>query len=499
MPPGVDQLKHIVVLMMENRSFDHLLGSLNSQDPRIDGITGSEWNPDSTGVEVKVSPTAQDQGQLEPDPGHHFEDTYMQLYGNWPEGTQPSLAGDPAMNGFIKAYYSKRQDVSHSRLIMNYFTAPNAPVITSLAKEYAIFNRWHSSLPGPTVPNRIFAHFGTSFGHLDNSPLDYTLAKYPTIYERLILNGRTAKIYYYDEQSGTIAIPFLLKKQPQLFALFDQFEADCKSGNLPDYSFVEPNYTDHAVGNGYMPAMDQHPDHNVKAGEEFIAKVYMSIFVDHPDVDLWKSTLLLVVYDEHGGTYDHVPPPRCTPDEFQDSTYGFRFDRLGVRVPCIAVSPWISPGTVINGRNDPTKVFNHSSIPATVTKLFLPQFEGPRSPRETSAPTFLDNLLTLPQPREDFLTFQIPGLFTPHRRSGEAHAKITMMEPPPASAVEHRRPISELLRDHVAALSDIEKTLPPEDQTHTDIRKLRTEKHASDYIQKVTLKLKQQRPQPEAR
>lgn len=488
MPPGLDQLKHIVVLMMENRSFDHLLGSLQSQDPRTDGITGSESNLDTTGVRASASPTAQDQGQLEPDPGHHFEDTYMQLYGDWPSPNNPPLTADPTMGGFIKAYYSKRQDVNHSRLIMNYFTSPSVPVITSLAQEYAVFNRWHASLPGPTIPNRIFAHFGTSFGHLDMNPLDYVLAKYPTIYERLVSNGRSAKIYYYDDQSGTIAIPFLLQKQPQLFALFDQFEADCKSGNLPDYSFVEPNYTDHAAGNGYLPAMDQHPDHSVKAGEEFIAKVYMSIFVDYPDVDVWKSTLLLVVYDEHGGTFDHVPPPACPPDEFQDSTYGFRFDRLGVRVPAIAISPWIPAGTVIDGRTDPAKVFNHASIPATVTQIFIPGFNGQRSPRETSAPIFLDNLLTLPAPREDFLTFQIPGIFTSHPRSGDLHAKRRIMEPPPASAWNDRRPMSELLRDHVAALHDL---LPDEEKKKHKLRNLRTEAHASAFIEKATSKLRQ--------
>jgi phospholipase C len=488
MPPGLDQLKHIVVLMMENRSFDHLLGSLRSQDAKIDGITGHESNQDTTGVQVSVSPTAQDQGQLEPDPGHHFEDTYLQLYGKWPEGNPISLPDNPPMNGFIRSYFSKRQDVSHSRLIMNYFTAANAPVINTLAQGYAVFNRWFASLPGPTVPNRIFAHFGTSFGHLDNSPLDYTLAKYPTIYQRLVASGRTAKIYYYDEASGTIAIPFLLKQQPQLFALFDQFEADCKSGNLPDYSFVEPNYTDHWVGNGYMAAMDQHPDHNVKAGEEFIAKVYMSIFVDHPDTELWKSTLLLVVYDEHGGTYDHVKPPACTADEFQDSTYGFKFDRLGIRVPAVAISPWIPAGTVIGGDNNPPATFNHSSIPATVTKQFLPGFDGPRSPRETSAPTFLDVLLTLDQPREDFFTFQVPGLFTPHKRSGEPRANIKMINPPPASATEDRRPTSELLRDHVLALHDL---LSPEEQNKYDIRKLRTEGQASAFIEQANKILRQ--------
>jgi phospholipase C len=142
------------------------------------------------------------------------------------------------------------------------FPPEKIPVITTLARKFAVFNRWFSSLPGPTIPNRAFAHFGTSFGKTDMS-LFYLGEKYNTIYQRMIDAGRTAKIYYYDPQSATLGMAFILQNQPQIFATYDQFVADCKSGNLPDYSFIEPNYTDHAVGDGTVPAADQHPDHNV--------------------------------------------------------------------------------------------------------------------------------------------------------------------------------------------------------------------------------------------
>jgi phospholipase C len=155
-------------------------------------------------------------------------------------------------------------------------------------------------------------------------------------------------------------------------------------------------------------ASDQHPDHNVQAGEIFIASVYNAI---KQNPDLWKSTALLIVYDEHGGIYDHVPPPACTPDGFvaspNDTGTGreFRFDRLGVRVPAILVSPWIAKGTVVKGPSEAGgRTFEHASIPATVTEFFLGTYEQ-RSPREKAADTFLD-LLSLPTMRTDGPDFQ---------------------------------------------------------------------------------------------
>jgi hypothetical protein len=132
-----------------------------------------------------------------------------------------------------------------------------------------------------------------------------------------------------------------------------------------------------------MPGGDQHPDHNVLAGENFIASVYMSILNNE---EPWKKTLLLLVYDEHGGVYDHVEPPACTPGEFQEAATGFEFHRLGVRVPAIAISPWIPEGTIVNRR-----AFDHAPILAAVAKRLIGVFPD-RSPRESPADTFLDLL-----------------------------------------------------------------------------------------------------------
>jgi phospholipase C len=296
---------------------------------------------------------------------------------------------------------------------MYYFAQNQLPVLTTLALEFAVFNRWFASIPGPTICNRAFAHYGTSFGRVDMNLL-YVNEPFQSIYSRLInaTPKHTSKLYYYDTTSSTMEITNLLQNQPELFGSYDQFLDDCSQGNLPDYSFIEPNYSDHESDSGEQLANDQHPDHNVQAGELFIASIYKAV----KDSPLWPNTALLVVYDEHGGIYDHVVPPACTPDQFSASANDtgtgmpFAFDRLGVRVPAILISPWIPAGTVVN------RVFDHASIPATITKFFLGDY-SPRSPRETSADVFIEpdtspvdparNLLSLDTMRTNCPDFEV--------------------------------------------------------------------------------------------
>ncbi len=408
MPTGLDQLQHIVVLMMENRSFDHMLGSLKAVDPRIDGVTDQLSNPDTTGAQVKPHALAEFQGQLNPDPDHHFPAVDLQIFGG---NTAPDR--QPNMQGFVKSYFNQRGDVQHSQKIMYYFRQDDLPVLTTLALEFAVFNRWFASIPGPTICNRAFAHYGTSFGRVDMNPFD-VLEPYKSIYTRLIHANpkRTAKVYYYDTTSSTMEVVNLLQNQPELFGTYKQFLSDCDKGLLPDYSFIEPNYNDHDTDSGEQIANDQHPDHDVQAGELFIAEVYMRI---RRNPKLWANTALLIVYDEHGGIYDHVVPPSCSPDNFTalaNSTgtgREFRFDRLGVRVPAILVSPWIPRNTVVD------RVFDHASIPATLTKFFLGEYAA-RSPREINADVFIEpkssprpgsNLLSLSAMRADCPEFDV--------------------------------------------------------------------------------------------
>ena len=412
MTAGLNALKHIVVLMMENRSFDHMLGGLKKTNPRINGLNGDESNPDAAGSPIKVQPNATFQGQLAHDPDHHFAGVDLQIFNG-------NMAPDrvPNMQGFIRSYATQGTSPQASQAIMYYFKPDQLPILTNLATEYALFNGWFASIPGPTLCNRAFAHYGTSFGNVDMN-LFYITDPILSIYARMNKAGHSAKVYYYDQQSSSLEVPNLLLNQPELFGLYKDFVQDAAAGKLPEYCFIEPNYSDHpGPGGGQILASDQHPDHNVKAGERFIAMVYNVI---RTNPELWKSTLLLVVYDEHGGLYDHVPPPKCKgvdqlgnnpPYVAKPAATGtgqpFNFDRLGLRVPAIAISPWIARGTIVPGPEDPAnqRIFEHACIPATVTSHFLGTYDA-RTDREKQANTFLDLLTDTMRPDEDCIAFR---------------------------------------------------------------------------------------------
>lgn len=385
MPPtGLDNLRHLVVLMMENRTFDHMFGGLKATHPGIDIWPAGYTNPDFNGNEIAPQAKAEYQGQLDPDPNHDFAPVNEQIFNG---------GATPDMRGFISSFFKQRKNVKSSHRIMYYFKPSQLPVLSNLALEYVTFNRWFASIPGPTLCNRAFAHYGTSFGHV-GMEMKYFGNPIKSIYERLHAGGRTTKLYYFDRASSTLELINLLQDQPQIFATYEQFLADCHAGTLPDYSFVEPNYSDH---DGLI-ASDQHPDHHVAEGERFIASIYMAI---KSNPALWSNTALLVTYDEHGGIFDHVPPPAPdgvdgfeAPPEKTGTGKSFKFDRLGVRVPAILISPWVKKGLVVN------EVFEHASIPGTATEWLLPGFGGPRTDREAKARTFL-NLLSEPVMRTD--------------------------------------------------------------------------------------------------
>ena len=411
MAPGLDQLKHIVVLMMENRSFDHMLGSLKAVNPAIDGYVDGDpfTNLDANNNPVKPQPLAEFQGQLNPDPDHHFPAVDVQIFGG---ATGPGRVAN--MQGFVASYFHQREDAAHSQKIMYYFKQTDLPVLTTLALEFAVFNKWFASIPGPTICNRAFAHYGTSFGRVDMDPFDI-IEPIKSIYTRMVTASpeHSAKVYYYDTSSSSMEVPNLLQNQTELFGTYPQFLSDCDKGLLPDYSFIEPNFSDHDSDEGEEVASDQHPDHDVQAGELLIAEVYTHI-KNGPN---WANTALLVVYDEHGGIFDHVVPPACPKDTFHSSQVDpgtgqpFQFDRLGVRVPAILISPWIPKGTVVTDR-----VFDHASIPATITKFFLGSYPHVAL-RETNAGIFIEpnngqgnpanNLLSLDMMRNDCPDFKM--------------------------------------------------------------------------------------------
>ena len=377
-------ITNLVVLMLENRSFDHMLGFLKRENPAINGLSGDESNPAAleTRPDVTVSDDAGDVQDLDPDPAHDFEDVTEQIFGS-SDSSQPAT-----MSGFVKNYASvSGSNAIHGERIMRCFNRQTLPVLSTLAMEYGVCDRWYSSVPGSTIPNRMFVHGASSAGSATQDAIAAPFAL-RTIFESFGPNTiHTFKIYTAGS-SILMANKFLVQHQAK-FADFDsRFEADALNGNLPAYTFIEPRYDDDDNGNF---ANSQHPDFSVEMGERLISDVY-NILTKSPR---WKSTLLLILYDEHGGLYDHAGPPKVSslPENLHlpvpptGPPFNFDFTRLGVRVPAVFVSPRIQP-CIINDQD-----YEHSSVVATVRKLFCPG-TTPLTWREAQAATF-ENVLTL--------------------------------------------------------------------------------------------------------
>lgn len=274
-------------------------------------------------------------------------------------------------------------------------------VYKALASEFAVFDRWFASVPASTQPNRLYVHSGTSHGATSN--VAALLAKgYPqrTIFEDLDAAGMSFGIYY-ENIPATLFYKNLRKiKYVGKFHPYGlSFKNDAKKGKLPSYTVVEQRYMDSKV----EPANDDHPSHDVYQGQMFVKEVYETLRASPQ----WNQTLFLITYDEHGGFFDHVPTPNKgvpSPDDIVGpDPFNFKFDRLGVRVPTFAISPWIKKGTVVHGPNGaptPTSEYEHSSIPATVRTIFN-LTSPPLTKREAWAGTFENILQQLSQPRTD--------------------------------------------------------------------------------------------------
>ncbi|XP_057497904.1 LOW QUALITY PROTEIN: non-specific phospholipase C4-like [Actinidia eriantha] len=389
-------IKTVVLLVQENRSFDHMLGWMKSLNPEIDGVTGTEWNPMSTSDPNSKRLYFGDQsGFVEPDPGHCFEAVFQQVYGvPWTPEASASL--EPTMQGFAQQAETKLKGMSEE--VMNGFKPDSVPVYKELVSEFAVCDRWFTSTPGLTQPNRVFVHSATSYGVVGN--MDQMLVTgYPqkTIFESVEENGFSFGIYY-QYPPPTLFFRNLRKlKYRDNFHKFDlEFKRHCKEGKLPNYVVVENRYIDTKVTLGN----DDHPRHDVSEGQKFVKQVYEAL----RSSPQWNEILFVIAYDEHGGFYDHVPPPTTgipSPDGIPvPEPYNFHFDRLGVRVPAMFISPWIDRGTVLHGPSGPypTSQFEHSSIPATLKKIFnLKEF---LTNRDAWAGTF-DVVLTRTSPRTD--------------------------------------------------------------------------------------------------
>ena len=352
-PPPSDPIRHVVVLMLENRSFDHMLGGFQAIDPQVDGIdpaTPARENRTSTGHVARQQPGALDVLPDGLDPKHELTDTLEQL----------GAAATP-MSGFVENFRKANPAASPDRLdqVMAYFpfgtdeSQDSLPALHRLARHFAVCDRWFASLPGPTWPNRFFAHSGTSLGHVlmpsSQAPQNMRLYYQETIYDRLSQAGVPWMIFH-DGVPQSIVLTHLLPRYltGSHYAGMDRFKALAAGpeASFPAYSFIEPRY----LGGGEN---DQHPPSGARAGDALIGMVYNAIRANQA---LWETTLLIVTYDEHGGFYDHVPPPATVAPDGHVQEFGF--DRLGVRVPAVLVSPWVERG-VVKTRFDHTSILRY--------------------------------------------------------------------------------------------------------------------------------------------
>ncbi len=397
----LSQINHIVVVMLENRSFDHMLGFLyqssknvSPQGQPFEGLTGKESNLDSNGSPVTVFPIkpSDPHPYLQPgaDPGEGYLNTNSQLFGK-PQAPTPIT---PASNsGFITNFaYTLGWEAKNAgqvmpgtqpSQIMAMYTPATLPVLSKLAAGYAVCDYWFASAPTETFPNRAFVSLATSQGFVqDKSCSTYTA---PSIFSALAKKSVSWAIYGYDAPAmmrGQIAdIKFALETQ---FGEFADFQKAAKTGNLANYCFLEPQWG--TQGNS------QHPNYDVSKGEQFLHDIYYSLI----GTPVWNQTLLIITYDEHGGCYDHVlPPENAVPPDNSAGELNFDFKRFGVRVPTVLVSPMIAAGTVF--RTSSATPFDHTSILATVEK----RFGVPSLTRRDAAAPDVGAVLTLQKPRSD--------------------------------------------------------------------------------------------------
>jgi phospholipase C len=461
--PGLDhRLDHIVVLMFENRSFDNLLGFLYrpGEVRSFEGVAGRNLsNPipayarQAEFGRVPVHP-AQDMDTPDPDSGEEYPHTNTQLFGAVsPEENRfmtvdkmlppfnapanPALA--PTMDGFVTDYINNFRTAT-GRLpsydeyaqIMSCYTPEQMPVLSTLAKGFACFDHWFCEVPSQTFTNRSFFHAGTSSGFVLNHPeANFVLRNdAETIFNRLEAAHLSWRVYFDPLQlvsaTGLVHARRLAPFFATHFASTAEFYDDAARGKLPAYAFIEPNMI--------PPHSDMHPPGYSRArrffpflprpaalrgGESLLAKVYEAVRTSATSGGSnYQNTLLIVTFDEHGGTYDHVPPPRVPPPDpgAPAGQMGFAFDRSGLRIPTLAISAWVDAGTVV------TQEFRSTSVIRTLRERW--SLGPPLTQRDAIAPDIAHVLSrTTPRPPEDWPLVKPrrgqtwAGLFAPLERT----------------------------------------------------------------------------------
>jgi len=386
---------HLVVVMFENRSFDNLLGYLYSQGPTpadwppavpvprplppgqsFNGLFGKVRYSDDGSAKVYAHPHAFDPASAkttdwthpDPDPAEGFGPTAAQMAGG-------------AMTGFVEDYRKKHKDATPAQVdaVMGSYAPAHLTVLSGLAHKFAVFDQWYCAVPSETYCNRSFFHASTSSGFVENESKDKSKDRWkgnvaPTIFDRLDERSPNPGWKVYFEQGNTaedrrdhphgltgFIHPEVSRKHPQNFVDYTQFFTDVAQGKLPAYSFFERLYGGRD---------DFHPPGDVRNGEEVLRQVYEAIRTSGTTGphDYTQDTLVLVVFDEHGGTYDHVAPPDQNVPAPESppvpGEYGYDFTSLGLRVPAIVISAYTPAGKVIN------TPMHHAAVIRTLCKKY---------------------------------------------------------------------------------------------------------------------------------
>ena len=430
-------IEHIFVLMLENRSYDHMLGDFREEG--IDAETGGKrvpdgygWGGHSNSFGGLTFPARLGAPQRMPhDVGHGFDDVLTQLcydpisdrdpvkankawnyppitnggfVKDWEDYTRPDLGG--IIGSIISGDPGGPKLPLDPTIVMSGFGPADLPVLYTLASEFAVCDRWFSSLPGPTEPNRRFLHAASSAGLYDglDGPTTAELHlfggvtfKNGTIFDKLTAARKEYRIFQGDTFPQVQSLANIDDSKVFDFGWYFQAMVQNPSGYTPAYTFIEPNYGN--FGSDFTCGDSQHPVNDITNGEWLIKFVYETI----RNSPIWNSSLLIITYDEHGGFYDHVPPPPATPpgDTSPDSSPGgvigavlggpqlFAFDLYGVRVPAVVISPYIPKGTIDD------RTYDHTSVLRTIEDTFM---LGRLTQRDTHANSLLP-LLLLGEPR----------------------------------------------------------------------------------------------------
>ena len=422
--PIVDRSKaldHIVVLMFENRSLDNVLGHLYEpgEVPAFEGVLGKSLKnsiPDwaEHGVDRKFVPyaVATNMNTPNPDPGEEYPHVNTQLFGVLDPKNRllplskmvapynaPAAGQHPSMDGFIADYISaftaemgRQPTYEEYAQIMTGYTPQQLPVISTLARGFAVFDHWFCEVPSQTFTNRSFFHAATASGYVINFP---PASAFPvhntaeTIFERLEAKGLTWRVYCDTpspaSMTGIIHASRLHNRFATNFRTVTDFLEDAENGTLPTYSFIEPDmwagHNDmHPPISALLHGVHYDAPSSLLGGEALLAQVYDAIRSSNSSTGSnYLNTLLLVTFDEAGGTYDHVPPPSAPPPTASapPGQMGFTFDRLGVRVPAIAISAWIPEQRVV------TDEYRHTSLIRTLRERW--SLGAPLTARDASA------------------------------------------------------------------------------------------------------------------